>query len=99
MGVGDRILGVESRWIMGRVMPKDFLDGISAYLQHEVPEREDELMTAIRARADELADADEHTVVDEPSKGALAISATVLAAYETLLPLFDGDDRRTILFL
>jgi hypothetical protein len=39
------------------------------------------------------------SVVDEPSKGALAISAVVLAAFEQLLPLFDGDERRTILFL
>jgi hypothetical protein len=29
----------------------------------------------------------------------LALTTTVLAAYETLLPVFDGDQRRTILFL
>jgi hypothetical protein len=99
MSLGERILGAESRWIMGRVMPKDFLEGISAYLQHEAPEREKELIAAIRGRAETLADADKDTIVDTPSEGALAISATVLAAYETLLPLFDGDERRTILFL
>jgi hypothetical protein len=99
MSVGERILGVESRWIMGRVMPKDFLEGVGNYLEQAAPGREKDLIAAIRARADELVDADAGTTVDEPSKGALAISATVLAAYETLLPLFDGDDRRTILLL
>ena len=38
-------------------------------------------------------------LVDETSKGALAIGATVLAAFETLLPLFEDDQRRTILYL
>jgi hypothetical protein len=57
------------------------------------------LIKAVRARPEELVDADADMVVEEPSKGALAISAVVLAAFEQLLPLFDGDERRTILFL
>jgi hypothetical protein len=99
MAVGDKILGAEAHWLMGRVMPRMFLDGIGEYLDLEAPERKDELIKAVRARAEELVDADQHMIVDEPSKGALAITAVVLAAFEQLLPLFDGDERRTILFL
>lgn len=99
MAVGDKVLGAEAHWMMGRVMPRQFLDGVGEYLDLEAPERKDELIMAVRARAEELADADRDLVVDEPSKGALAISAVVLAAFEQLIPLFDGDERRTILFL
>jgi hypothetical protein len=99
MAVKDKLLGVEGRWIMGRVLPRDLLDGVGMYLHHVAPDREEEVVAAIKARADELAEADADTVVDAPSKGALASSAVVLAAYETLLPLFDGDERRTILYL
>ena len=37
--------------------------------------------------------------VDGPSKGMLALTSGILAAYETLLPVFDGDEHRTILCL
>jgi L-2-amino-thiazoline-4-carboxylic acid hydrolase len=99
MAVGDKFLGAEAHWLMGRVMPRKFLDGIGEYLDLEAPERKDELIKAIRARAEELVDADQDMIVDEPSKGALAITAMVLAAFEQLLSLFEGDERRTILFL
>jgi L-2-amino-thiazoline-4-carboxylic acid hydrolase len=99
MAVGDKFLGAEAHWLMGRVMPRKFLDGIGEYLDLEAPERKDELIKAIRARAEELVDADQDMIVDEPSKGALAITAVVLAAFEQLLSLFEGDERRTILFL
>jgi hypothetical protein len=42
---------------------------------------------------------DKDLAVDGRSEGSLAICAVVLASYETLLPLFDGDERRTILYL
>lgn len=87
MAVGDKVLGAEAHWMMGRVMPRQFLDGIGEYLDLEAPERKDELIMAVRARAEELADADGDLVVDEPSKGALAISAVVLAAFEQLISL------------
>jgi L-2-amino-thiazoline-4-carboxylic acid hydrolase len=99
MSLRDRILGAESRWIMGRVMAGDFLKGVGEYLHLVAPEREDELMVAIKARAEELAEADEDMVVDKPSEGALGVGVAVLASFETLLPLFDGDERRTILYL
>jgi hypothetical protein len=56
-------------------------------------------MAAIKARAGELAEADEDMVVDKPSEGALGVGVAVLASFEMLLPLFDGDERRTILYL
>jgi len=37
--------------------------------------------------------------VEKPSEGALGIGVAVLASFEALLPLFDGDERRTILYL
>ena len=99
MTVSAKILGTESHWLMGRVMPHEFLDGIGKYLHNVSPEREDTLIPAIKSRAEQLVDANEDMIIDEPSKGALAISATVLAAYEALLPVFDGDERQTILYL
>jgi hypothetical protein len=46
MSLRDRILGAESRWIMGRVMAGDFLNGVGEYLHLVAPDREDELMGA-----------------------------------------------------
>jgi L-2-amino-thiazoline-4-carboxylic acid hydrolase len=54
---------------------------------------------AITNRAEEIADANADMVVDNPSKGALAVGAVVLESFETLLPQFDRDERRTILYL
>ena len=99
MTVGEKILGAEAHWMMGRVMPRQFLDGIGEYLDLEASERKDELIKTIQARAEELVDIDHDMVVDEPSKGALAISAVALASFEQLRPLFDEDERRTILLL
>jgi hypothetical protein len=84
---------------MGRVMPRQFLERVGNCLHLAAPEREKELMAAIRARAEELAGADEDMIVDEQSKGALALGAAVLAAFETLLHHFDAYERRTILYL
>lgn len=61
--------------------------------------KEEMLSAAIRARAEELAEADEDMVVDKPSEEALGVGVAVLVSFETLLPLFDGDERRTILYL
>ena len=99
MTVGEKILGAEAHWMMGRVMPRQFLDGIGEYLDLEASERKDELVKTIQARAEELVDIDHDMVVDEPSKGALAISAVALASFEQLRPVFDEDERRTILLL
>ena len=99
MSLRKRILGAESRWVMGRVMAGDFLEGVGESIHLVAPEREDEVMAVIKARAGELAEADEDMVVDKPSEGALGVGVAVLASFETLLPLFDGDERRTILFL
>ena len=97
--VSEKIMGLEARWLMGRVMPREFLDGVDEYLEHVAPERRDELMAAIKSRAEELYEANEDMATDAPAKGGLAICGVVLAAYETLLPVFDGDKARTILYL
>jgi hypothetical protein len=99
VAVGDKLFGAEGQWLMGRVMPRQFLDGVTKYLHHFAPEREEEVMAAIKARAEEVVEEDKDLITDGPSKGALAICGVVLATYENLLPLFDGDKRRTILFL
>jgi hypothetical protein len=99
MAVGDKFLGAEGHWLMGRVIPRQFLDGVGKYLQVFAPDREDEVLDAIKARADELVEEDKEMATDGPGKGALASCAVALAAYEKLLPLFDRDERRTILFL
>jgi hypothetical protein len=95
----EKILGAESRFLMSRVMPRQFLDGVEDYLEEAEPEGHRETVNGIRARAEELVEADADTVVDDPSAGALAICAVVLASYEALLPTFDDDKARTILCL
>ena len=69
MGVGDKILGAEGHWLMGRVIPRQFLHGVGDYLRHFAPEREDEVMEAIKARADELVEEDQDMATDGPGKG------------------------------
>jgi hypothetical protein len=98
MSVKQKILGAEARSLMGRVMAGDFLEGVGTYLHPVAARREEELSAAIRARAGELAEAGKDMIVDQPSAGALAIGAAVLASFETLLPLFDGDERPTVLY-
>ena len=84
---------------MGRVIPRQFLDGVAKYLEHFAPDRKDEVLAAIDQRAEELVAEDQEMATDGPGKGALASCAVALASYEKLLPLFDGNERRTILFL
>lgn len=86
---------------MGRIMPDELLEGIGRYLRLVAPEHEHELVEAIRLRAESLVEGgdDADLVVDGPSRGMLALSSVVLAAHETLLPLFDGDSRRTVSYL
>lgn len=95
----DKAIAAEAHWLMGRVMPRRFLGEVRKHLHHVAPDREDELIDAIRARSKEIAAADEDLATDGPSKGALLIGAVVLAAFETLLPLFGGDRNRTIRYL
>lgn len=97
--VADKVMELEGRWMMGRLGPHDLYDGIDRFLRLEESEKKDELLGTIRARTRELQDADADMPVDGPSKGMLALTAAILAAYETLLPLFEGDEHRTILFL
>jgi hypothetical protein len=95
----DRVLAAEGRWLMGRFMPGEVLDGIGRYLRLVAPEREHELVATIKDRAGRLVEADADLVVDGPSRGMLALSAVLLAGFEALVPVFDGDERRTIRYL
>ncbi|MGY1641471.1 L-2-amino-thiazoline-4-carboxylic acid hydrolase [Geodermatophilus sp. SYSU D00703] len=97
--MADRLVQLEGRWLMGRLGPHDLYEGIEGLLRLEDAERREQLLGTIRSRAEELAAANGDMPVDGPSKGMLTLSSAVLAAYETLLPVFDGDARRTILFL
>jgi L-2-amino-thiazoline-4-carboxylic acid hydrolase-like protein len=97
--VRDKMLGVEGKWVFGRVMPRDLLEGISRYLKRVAPDRADDLLAQIRSRAEELSDADDDMAVDRPAKGLLTMASVVLAAFEVLRPTFDGDERRTIRYL
>ena len=88
--MSERIMGAEAHWLMGRVMPREFLEEVGKYLHHVAPERDDELMAAVKARAEEIAEATKDLAVDGRSEGPLAICAVVLVSYETLLPLSTG---------
>jgi hypothetical protein len=84
---------------MGRVMAGDVLEGVGKYLHLVAPEREEEeLNAAIRAGAGELAEADKDLVVDKPSEGA-GDRCRGAGVVRDAAPLFDGDERRTILYL
>src|SRR5215208_548948 len=89
MSIRDRIMAADGQWLMGRVMPRDLLQGIGKYLHRVAPEREDELIAAIKNRAEELIEANEDMVVDRPAEGMLGISAVVLAAFEMPLERLD----------
>lgn len=89
----------ESRWTMGRVVPRDLLAVVGAYLHRAHPARRAYLLAVIRRRAEEMREEDADLPVDEPARAALALSATVLAAHETLREVFDGDGRATTRFL
>jgi hypothetical protein len=99
VGLAEKLFAAEGHWLMGRVVPHELLKRIGEHLAVVAPGREDELVEAIGARAEELAEADRDLAVDGPAKGMLAMSAVVLAAYELLRPELDGDERRAILFL
>jgi hypothetical protein len=99
MALGEKLMADDGQWLMGRVMPRELLQGIGKYLHRVTPKREDELIAAIKTRAEALIEANQDMAVDGPAKGMLAISVVVLAAFETLSPEFDGDERRTILYL
>ena len=94
MSIREKIMAADGQWLMGRVMPRELLQGIGKYLHRVAPEREDELIEAIKNRAEELIEANEDMVVDGPAEGILGISAVVLAAFEILRPEFDGEERR-----
>jgi hypothetical protein len=40
MTVSEKIIGAEAHWLMGRVMPREFLEEVGKYLHHVAPERE-----------------------------------------------------------
>src|SRR5690242_14904251 len=61
-------MGAEAHWLMGRVMPREFLEEVGKYIHHVAPEREDELMAAIKARAGEIAETDKDLAVDGAPK-------------------------------
>ena len=50
MSVREKVLGAESRWLMGRVMAGDFLEGVGKDLYLVAPARDEELSATIRAR-------------------------------------------------
>jgi hypothetical protein len=56
---------------MGRVMPRDFVKAVSEYLDQAAPARKKEMIDAIKARAEELVDADEDLALDAAGTGAM----------------------------
>lgn len=99
MTVSDKMFQLEGRWLMGKVIPHKMLEGIGKHLTLVAPGREDEVVAAIAARAEDLVAANQDMVEDGPSKGMLAMSSVVLAGYEILRPELDDDGARAILFL
>ncbi|MBM2623786.1 L-2-amino-thiazoline-4-carboxylic acid hydrolase [Actinoplanes sp. LDG1-06] len=92
-------MALEGRWFMGRFAPRELLEGIDLYLRREAPGEREKILDTIRVRAGEIATQDADMPVDPQSEGMLALTSTVQAAYEVLLPVLGGDERRTVLFL
>ncbi|MEU6712413.1 L-2-amino-thiazoline-4-carboxylic acid hydrolase [Nonomuraea sp. NPDC046802] len=66
-----------------------FYDHIAAILRaHALPA---DLVTAMRARQDELEAANQHLIIDEPARYNLRMTVALVAAYESLRPRL-GDD-------
>lgn len=99
MTASERALALQGRWLMGRLFPHQFMRGVERHLRQVAPGRERELVERIRERSRELVEQDSDLAVDGPAVGMLAMSAVVLASYETLRPELDGDGIRTIVFL
>lgn len=98
MQLRDHLLGRAGEWMFAKTTPKRFLEHLESHLRTVAPGRESDLVSRIRARAGEVADADADLVSDKASEGLLVTSATVLAAFEELEPGI-GDRARTIAFL
>ena len=43
MSIRENIMAADGQWLMGRVMPRELLQGIGKYLHRVAPEREDAL--------------------------------------------------------
>ncbi len=61
MSIREKIMAADGQWLMGRVMPRELLQGIGKYLHRVAPECEDELIVAIRNRAEEFIEANVST--------------------------------------
>ncbi len=96
--LGDKLMGRAGQWMMGRVVPRTFLKHLQRHLRTVAPEREDELIARIKERFNHHVERDADLVVDGPSDGMLAMSATVHGAYEVLVEEI-GDPDRTIAYL
>jgi hypothetical protein len=59
MALGEKLMADDGQWLMGRVMPRELLQGIGKYLHRVTPKREDELIAAIKTRAEELIEANQ----------------------------------------
>jgi hypothetical protein len=44
MRIREKIMAADGQWLMGRVMPRDLLEGMGKYLHRVASEREDELI-------------------------------------------------------
>ena len=75
----DKLLAREGGWFMGRFAPRELLEGVGRYLRLQTPERRDELLDAIRTRAEEIAEADQDLPVDAQSTGMLTLGDDALA--------------------
>jgi hypothetical protein len=75
---GDKLMELEGRSFMGRFAPRELLDGIDGYLSLETPEHRDQLLAAIRTRAEQLQEQDKDLPVDGQSEGMLALTSALL---------------------
>jgi L-2-amino-thiazoline-4-carboxylic acid hydrolase len=99
MSLGDRIAQLAGGWLMAEFSTPRFLKHLREHLTTAAAGREKELVDRVEARAQEIFDADSAAlVVDTGSRGMLAMSAAVLAAFEVLGDVV-ADRDRTILFL
>jgi hypothetical protein len=64
--VAERLMVIEGRWLMGRIIPRQLLANLGRHLALVTPGREQEVIAAIRTQADEITEADRDLINDRP---------------------------------
>ncbi|GJM16228.1 MAG: hypothetical protein DHS20C13_15550 [Thermodesulfobacteriota bacterium] len=92
--VGDFI----KHYLFGHQAPNQFITGLKSEVDDSLELDTDALINKIKSEAKEIEKQNESSIVDAPSHGHLELCSTVMAAYNSLLPII-GDKESTLEFI